>query len=257
MITCLHTHRRCDSKGYSLVELLVAMTLSAVLVIIVFQIIMQAQSMADLLDQRIRFNQEARNLFEMVANGGFSDMNANNSINPVYPDERVPGVRSGTGYAGNQLYRYTSYQWDETNNIYSSIQVAGRTVLNRFNLYCERGTILANSTPRLQSSIVGQLVCTGAGSPSLDCPNGSTQNIGMLYNGRLNTGTVTTLYPIYETPYGGNARFIQTRFELADPDTITSRYSTDISKEVTVPFFNLPWVEKEYYRSSFFMMEDY
>lgn len=241
--------------GLTLVELMVAMTLSTILAVVVFQMLMQAQAMAELMIQRVRFNQEARQLFDLAANGGFADFDGDNTINALYPDERIPGLRGGNTLDDTVAsgFHYRGYQWNSATE--ELVNVLGDTVLNRFGLYGNRTTSL--SSANIQSSTHKKLQCTAIGAPNPDCPGASEENMGMVFNGRVDP-TPTIRNPVIKEN-ASTDKVANVNFQFVDPDTLqeSALYDPDPATEPTKRFRRIPWAQKESYRSTFFLMGDY
>ncbi|MGB0712900.1 MAG: PulJ/GspJ family protein [Gammaproteobacteria bacterium] len=97
--------RMTGQKGFTLIELLVAITLSAFLFGVLYQFLAQTAIYSEIMIQRVRANQEARAAFDLIANGGVFDRDADTLIETDDPytivtDEAVVGLRGAAGIVG-------------------------------------------------------------------------------------------------------------------------------------------------------------
>ncbi|MGB0721135.1 MAG: PulJ/GspJ family protein [Gammaproteobacteria bacterium] len=145
-------NRAQAQRGFTLIELLVAMTLSAFLFGVLYQFLAQTAIYSEIMIQRVRANQEAREAFDLVANGGVFDNDGNGLINTTDPytvatDEAVISLR------GNATIEA------------AVLQPNGGTIA-RVNQRLE----LTHNGMILRTKQLNQTVeCTAAGAPHDDC----------------------------------------------------------------------------------------
>lgn len=238
-------------SGYTLVELMVSLTLSAILVIIVFQMVVQAQDMADTMWQRIRFNQEARQVFELTANGAFVDFPPLGTLNAAVPEERISGIRGGNDLnfpIANQI-NYRNIYWNGTADSQATVALA--TNFNRLRLMDGR----APAGPWASSSAFMKLQCTGANTPHAQCTGAGEVDIGAFYNGGVNNGFhISNL----QDSFNGRKYYVNLRFQMVDPDFMIENtlYNDPNPATPATRYSAVPWSRKESYRTGFFLAGD-
>ncbi|MBF0285658.1 MAG: prepilin-type N-terminal cleavage/methylation domain-containing protein [Magnetococcales bacterium] len=141
---------RRDQGGFTLVEVLVAGVLAMILSMALMQLLMESQKMSEVMITSSTMNREARELFEMMSEGGAKDLNANNAITD---NERVMGFhgRSYADHLGES--NGTELRWENQRMaLYNGTAVIRSRETAPFNVTC---AALRDPLPQ----------CLGANSP--------------------------------------------------------------------------------------------
>ncbi|PCI40838.1 MAG: hypothetical protein COB46_05920 [Rhodospirillaceae bacterium] len=189
-------------RGFTLIELMVATFAGMLLIAVIFSIMFQMAGMADQIVAKVRMNQEHREVFRLLANGGLENISGTIRY--------VPGVRGR--FQSNANVDPTISRSNYTLNLSSNEDFgAGPT-----------NPVLTSRTLTTPVSIT----CRGVNDPVPECVSGSeTLDV---------TGYLATLGTDTAIDFNGKRRWATYRLKIFDPylvnkkDAVASEYSSDM-----------------------------
>lgn len=180
--------RRCGVSGFSLVELMVAMTLTGVLSLVIYSLWINAMSMADAMNSTLNLNREARSVTYFLTRG-VMDLGADAALGTA-DDMWVPGMRHVRGpdvtYADPNFAANGYVEMDSASSAtnYYEVQDTAATA-NRVQVDSQRLRIFrppdggaSDTYDALSFQRNATVTCTAAGTPHPDCAGAGDQAMG-------------------------------------------------------------------------------
>lgn len=195
-------HSRFNQSGFSLVELLVASTLFLILSLAIFQIVIHAEYMSASMITQVKQNSQARELFEILADGGVV---AGGS--PTDATQRIAGYHS-----------YKINPWE------SELKLINRII--NLEHPTQPSTIKTSSYPQTFT-----ITCTEAEKPIKHCLNYGSKEIIDGYIDSIKTSSERSL----------DSRTVEVVFTIIDPYKVPldDREARYIQEEYSEPYWTI------------------
>lgn len=285
------TASKPSQRGFTLVELMVASTLTVILVIILTQLIIQTQTLARDMVLRVALNAEARQIFELAAFGSYRNLDSSGSSDASNLRDYIAGFIGSNQWveaSGTDNSQLKTWHWDNNTSNYNgslSADQQGHFLRTDFNKLSLRYVGLDNSqavTQTVSSSGIMAFLCpdnSGNNVNHVNCTGNESTQIGFLFNRNDTSSYPLNLAnnPLVEYgathPASGAYKYFQGdtsgrnlnfRMQLVDPELLLENnlYNYPVSSSVTPKdghsiFRGIPYQRRESYRTSFYMMVDY
>lgn len=245
-MTPIHKHSQWQD-GFTLIELMVSMTLSLVLGLVVFSLLIDAENTARKMIRYVEMNSEARIAFRLIGNGS----KRVDVVNNKEPGEWMIGYRGGRrGSSDTTLpYDINTWIWDGDANAASNHTV--NLVMNRVKVSFSGSATLFMKSP--QSAF--RVTCTGVANPHWGCEGAGTEFIGFSYH--LIAEPDFQISDDFPTP---NTRTMDMTLQLISPEYLTNKstlYSDTPSSTDYTEWRGELFDARESYRTSFYLPVDY